>query len=85
MCAETSAEPIMILERYPKPAHCFGASGLIVDQQEDKLALSAAIASVEDTVHIGAVHKGTQDIKLFLFAIGCPVLPDIRQDWQGVI
>ena len=54
----------------PQSRHRLPAVGQIVHRAEDQLTLPSGIAGIDDLRHIFPAHKGTQNVKLFLFVGG---------------
>ena len=66
----------------PQPRHGLPAVGQIVHRAEDQLALPSGIAGIDDLRHVFTVHKGAQDVKLFLFVRGNEKAERAGQDGQ---
>ena len=62
----------------PQPLHWLPAVGQIVHCAEDQLALPSGIAGIDDLRHVFPVHKGAQDIELFLLVRG-----NEKAEWAG--
>ena len=66
----------------PQSLHWLPAISQIVHCAEDQLALPSGIAGIDDLRHVFPVHKGAQDVKLFLFVRGNEKAEQAGQDGQ---
>ena len=62
----------------PEPLDRLAAPGHFIHQPEDKLSLPASVTGVDDDVHIGAPHKGTEVFKGYLLAGGQHITEGLR-------
>ena len=66
----------------PQPLHWLPAVSQIVHRAKNQLALPSGIAGIDDLRHVFTVHKGAQDIELFLLVRGNEKAEGAGQDGQ---
>ena len=71
--------------RNPEAGEGLGASGGLVDQPEDQLALAPRVAGVDQLRHIGALHQGTENVELGGLFLGHHIAEGVRQDGKVLI
>ena len=66
----------------PETLERLGASGIVINQTEDQLALASCIGSADQLVDALVVHEAAQHTELFLFVLGDFIQPVLRHDGQ---
>ena len=71
--------------RNPETEDRLAAAGHFIHQTEDQFPFTPGVTGVDDGIHIGAVHQGTEIFKSILFA-GCQHIAErLRQNGKIVI
>ena len=71
--------------RNPETEDRLAAAGHFIHQTEDQLPFTPGVTGIDDGIHIGAVHQGTEIFKSILFARCQHIAEGLRQDGQILI
>ena len=71
--------------RNPEAGEGLGASGSLINQPEDQLALPPGVAGVDQLRHIGALHQGTENVELGGLFLGHHIAEGVGQDGKVLI
>ena len=69
----------------PEAKDWLAASGHFIHQTEDQLPFTPGVTGIDDGIHIGAVHQGTEIFKSILFTRCQHIAERLRQNGQIVI
>ena len=69
----------------PKANDRLAAAGHFIHQTEDQLSLTSGVTGIDDGIHVGAVHQGTEIFKSILLARCQHIAERLRQNGKIVI
>ena len=69
----------------PKTEDRLAATSHFIHQTEDQLAFTPSVTGIDDGIHIGAVHQGTEIFKSILLARCQHIAERLRQNGKIVI
>ena len=69
----------------PKTKNWLAAAGHFIHQTEDQLPFTPGVTGIDDGIHIGAVHQGTEIFKSILLARCQHIAERLRQNGQIII
>ena len=79
------SDSAVLHRRNPETKNWLAASSHFIHQPEDQLTFTPGITGIDNGVHIGAVHQGTEIFKSILFA-GCQHIAErLRQNGKIII
>ena len=82
---KTLPDSAVLHRRNPEAKDRLAAAGHFIHQAEDQFSFTPGITGIDDGIHIGAVHQGTEIFKSILFA-GCQHIAErLRQNGKIVI
>lgn len=71
--------------RNPEAGERLGTSGGFIDEPEDQLALAPRVAGVDQLRHIGAFHRGSENVELGGLFLGHHIAEGVGQNGKVLI
>ena len=82
---KTLPDRAVLHRRNPETKNWLAASSHFIHQTEDQLPFTPGVTGIDDGIHIGAVHQGTEIFKSILLARCQHIAERLRQNGQIII